>query len=115
MTEGAQGDRREVSRDARSRRRLSSSPRLVSLLVFVFVILGWESAIHAFAVPRIILPAPSAIAISLWNSLLTPSFYYHIGVTLYEAMAGFLLGGGSGFLLGVMIGQYWFAEQTLYP
>ena len=30
-------------------------------------------------------------------------------------MAGFLLGGGSGFLLGVLIGQSRFAEQTLYP
>jgi ABC-type nitrate/sulfonate/bicarbonate transport system permease component len=46
---------------------------------------------------------------------LCASFYYHIGVTLYEAMAGFLLGGGSGFLLGVLIGQSRFAEQTLYP
>jgi NitT/TauT family transport system permease protein len=115
VTEGAQAINGDVSRHARSRRRLSSSPRLVSLLVFVLVILGWECAVHALGVPRIILPAPSAIAISLWNSLLTPSFYYHIGVTLYEAMAGFLLGGGSGFLLGVLIGQSRFAEQTLYP
>ena len=99
----------------RKKARRPGGTRLLSFLTLIVILLIWELAVHALAVPRIILPPPSAIGVSLWNSLQTPSFYGHIGVTLYEALAGFVLGGGTGFLLGVLIGQAQIVERTLYP
>jgi len=91
-------------------------PELVlAPLLFVVVVSVWEFLVYIFSIPRIVLPAPSAIARSL-NSLITVgNVHYHFGITLYETMAGFFIGGLSGLILGILVSQFRLVEKTLYP
>jgi len=68
-----------------------------------------------FSVPAIIIPPPSAIARALWANLSTARFYSHIGVTLWEIIAGFAIGAVVGLTVGVAIGQWKLLEKTVYP
>jgi NitT/TauT family transport system permease protein len=97
--------------------RLSDTTGTIILVsgFFAFVVGSWEWLVYFLDIPRLILPAPSEIAISLWRSLLTPSFYDHFGITMFEVMTGFVAGAIVGFTLGIVIGLIPIAERTVYP
>lgn len=91
-------------------------PELVlSPLLFILIVGGWEMAVKVFDIPRIILPAPSAVVRSFWGLLTEGDLLRHFGITLYETVAGFLLGSLSGLLLGALVSQFRLVEKTLYP
>lgn len=91
-------------------------PELVlSPVLFVVVVGGWELAVKVFEVPRIVLPAPSAIVTSFFNLATKGDLARHFGITLYETVAGFLLGSIAGLLLGALVSQFRLVEKTLYP
>jgi NitT/TauT family transport system permease protein len=87
----------------------------LSLLLFVILFAGWEAAVWLFDVPLIVMPAPSAIIKALWANLATQRFYYHLGVTLWEIVAGFVIGAIVGLIIGISIGQWKILEKTVYP
>lgn len=87
----------------------------LSLLLFVILFAGWEAAVWLFGISPIIVPAPSAIITSLWANLTTQRFYYHLGVTLWEILAGFVIGSVVGLIIGVSIGQWKILEKIVYP
>lgn len=87
----------------------------LSILLFVMLIVVWEATIWFFSIPAIVLPAPTAIVKALWANLNTTRFYYHVGVTLWEILAGFAIGSVLGLLIGVSIGQWKILEKTVYP
>jgi len=60
-------------------------------------------------------PCPFAVAVSLVQSLQSPTVFNHIGVTFFEIMAGFAIGAGTGLILGVLVSQFPLVESTLYP
>ena len=46
-------------------KRLLENPEIpLAILLFVVVVGGWELAVRAFDVPKIVLPAPSAVALA---------------------------------------------------
>jgi len=95
--------------------RLAARPEVaLSVLLFVVVIGGWELAVRVFDIPKIVLPAPSAVALALWQGT-RGDLLFHFGVTFYETLAGFVLGSLFGLALGVLIGQFRLLERTLYP
>lgn len=102
--------RRSVSQILRERPEL-----LLSVLLFVVIIGGWELLVRVLNIPPIIFPPPSAVIVSLINSLGSPSFLYHFWITFYETIAGFAVGAVIGLLLGGVIGQFPLLERTLYP
>lgn len=61
------------------------------------------------------LPAPSAIGRSLWINLSTERFYYHFWITLWEILAGFVIGTVIGLCLWTAIAQSKILERILYP
>lgn len=100
----------------RIRDLLYRRPEIVfSVLLLILIIGGWEAIIALFNIPPILVPAPSAIALSLWANLTTPRFYSHVGVTLWEILAGFAIGSVVGLFIGVCIGQWKMLEKTVYP
>ena len=95
-----------------------NSPRLtsaISVALFIVVIAGWEAAIRILEVPKIVVPAPSSVAVALWAGLRSGEILTHFWVTLYEVMAGFGVGALLGLGLGVLVAQFPLAERVLYP
>lgn len=85
-------------------------------VIFLACVLAlWEGITRFLGIPEIVLPAPSAVALALLKSILSPNFLFHLGVTLWEVAAGFVVGATVGIAAGVLIGASPRAEQLLYP
>lgn len=98
------------------RRPLSRHPAVQVLLPIAFagtVLLAWEWLVTAYAVPEVILPAPSAVyrrILAAWPFLLQ-----HAVPTGSEAAAGFLLATVVGIALAVLLAYSRWAHAALYP
>ena len=65
--------------------------------IFAAFIGVWEWAGRTGRLFELIMPAPSAIAVALWDMyFVTGAIYWHFFVTLWEAVAGFFIGAGIG-------------------
>jgi NitT/TauT family transport system permease protein len=85
-------------------------------LLTLFVFIGsWEAIVHLFGISKIVLPAPSAIAVAFTDGLLSGDFVWHLAVTMYEILAGFFFGACSGLLLGFIVALVPLADRILYP
>lgn len=82
----------------------------------VLVILGiWELLSRTEAVNPLIVPAPTQV-IAAFASLVTSSFFWHDAwVTVWETLAGLLIGVTGAWVLGTIIGLVDFARRSLYP
>src|SRR5690606_16127866 len=78
----------------------------LAIALFIALIGGWELLVRILDVPKIIVPTPSAVFVSLVESLQSPSFLHHFWITFFETIAGFALGASVGLLLGGIIGQF---------
>src|SRR5499427_745567 len=88
---------------------------LVSLTTFVIFIISWEGAVRGLDISKIVLPPPSAVAIALWESLRGGELHWHVAVTLYEILAGFVVGSAGGLVLGFIIALSPIMERIFYP
>jgi NitT/TauT family transport system permease protein len=93
----------------------SSSDNLISLVGFLLLVCAWELAIHLFEIPDYILPAPSAIAQSLYNGFASGIFIYNLMVTAIQTLAGFFLAAILGTALGAVVAQFDIVERVVYP
>jgi NitT/TauT family transport system permease protein len=65
--------------------------------IFAVIIGVWEWAGRTGRLNDLIMPAPSAIAEAMWRMyFVTGEVYWHFFVTLFEAVAGFLIGAAIG-------------------
>ena len=85
------------------------------LAVFCLFIGGWEFVVTIFAIPKIVLPPPSAVALALWQGFSTGEFNLHLGVTIFEILAGFAVGSACGLALGFLVALSPVAERLIYP
>lgn len=100
------------------------APPLVALAIALVV---WEAVVRVLAIPVYILPAPSAVAETLFRLLAagwTEPLYVGgppLGVlrdaqiTVVEALSGLTLGTVVGIGLGIVMAHSRFAEQAIYP
>jgi len=79
--------------------------------VALFVI--WELACRIFTIPLTILPAPSDIAVALWQYR-APIIENSI-VTLWTTLAGFLIATVFGLALGIAVGWHRALYAGIYP
>jgi NitT/TauT family transport system permease protein len=82
---------------------------------FVLVMLAWQFGVQLFEVSPLIFPDPLAVLRSLYAGIVSGEYWLHLGVTVHEILAGFALGAGAGFILGVAIGQSRLMETVIYP
>jgi NitT/TauT family transport system permease protein len=101
----------EVASTSRRRRRL---PAAVDGLTVGLVILAvWEIGARVGGVPAYLLPAPSAIAVRLFNDW--RSIAFHTAVTTSEILIGFLLSIVISIPLAAVLAQFRPVERALYP
>jgi NitT/TauT family transport system permease protein len=90
--------------------------RLWPPLLFLALIVGlWELALAVDYVSESILPHPKDIVVSFWELIRSDFVWDDIGATLWEAVAGFLLGSALGLALAIPSGLSPIMRQMLGP
>ncbi|MBQ6728163.1 MAG: ABC transporter permease [Clostridia bacterium] len=69
----------------------------------------WEIFANAGIIDPFITSSPSRIAITVKNLFVNDNFAYHIGITLYETILGFILAVGIGYIVALIL---WWSEKT---
>lgn len=84
----------------------------LAFLFFIGVILLWEAYVRVAKVPGYVLPAPSVIIQAMFKE--SRELFKHTWFTLYEVLAGFLIGTAIGIPLAIAIVYSKFIEKTIY-
>lgn len=84
---------------------MMSRHRWWSVMLVVLVLGLWEWLAVAQGWSMLVLPPPSRIAQSLWQGLVSGFLWPHLGVTLFEMLAGLFLGCVLGLLGGIVLGE----------
>ena len=86
---------------------------LLPTVVFVATLVVWEVAVVAIGVQQIVLPRPSAVAVTMIQ--MAGPIAFHARYTLVSTLVGFGAAVGLGLLLGFAIGASVTAHEALYP
>jgi len=84
-----------------------------SLIAVILLFTVWELIVRILHINPITLPPPTAVIAELFRSF--SFFLTHAGVTLYEAVAGFILGLTIAISLGAIMAHSSFLERALLP
>ena len=85
------------------------------LLFLVLIILLWKLALAVNWVSESILPQPEDIAVSFWELIQSDFVWDDAAATLWEAVAGFVLGSVLGLALAIPAGLSVTMRQMLNP
>ena len=86
-----------------------------TLLLGVAFLAVWEALARAELVDPVLVPAPTKIADGLLFLVRQDYFLKNFNVTIFEIIAGFLLGISIGVGLGILLATVRLVRLTLYP
>jgi NitT/TauT family transport system permease protein len=88
---------------------------LLSCLLLLLLVAGWEVVVRTRGIPPLIVPAPTVV----WESLVAHTrsgfLFSHLGVTLSEILLGFLAGSLFGIGLGIGVALSPLLRGVLHP
>ncbi|MEH1873661.1 ABC transporter permease subunit [Nostoc sp.] len=87
--------------------------KIIPWIVPFIVLLLWEIASRTGLLSSRILPAPSSVVFTAFKLASTGELFRHMGISAARAISGFIIGGGIGFILGLLTGFSRIAEQLL--
>jgi NitT/TauT family transport system permease protein len=87
---------------------------LSALLLGAWILYFWQLGVTAWQVPRVLLPAPAAIAQTLAANAPTLGRDF-VQTVLKSVLTGWALGGALGFAVGVAIDRAPFLQRGLLP
>ncbi len=91
------------------------SSRLQLLAFTIFLLVVWEAIVRVFGVPSYLLPAPSGVAVALYDGLSSGLFVVNFLITLMEAVVGFLIAACVGIIVGTLVATFRIVERLVYP
>jgi NitT/TauT family transport system permease protein len=86
----------------------------IPLLFGAVIIYLWEVTVRGFGVPAVLLPSPSATAVRFAASLPTLAGDF-VQTFVRGVLAGYAIGCGAGFVVGVVAHRYTFLGRGLLP
>jgi sulfonate transport system permease protein len=93
-----------AGRIAGSRAGAATASLLASWALPIALVLVWELASRSGWLSTRVLPAPSAVAVAFWENLRNGTLLTHAAISTERALAGLVIGGGIGFVLGILAG-----------
>ncbi|MEA1900490.1 MAG: ABC transporter permease subunit [Thermodesulfobacteriota bacterium] len=84
-----------------------------ALAFFVLFMTLWELSVKIFDIPNYLIPAPHIILSEIITSF--SSLLQDIGVTMLEAVLGFLIGNALGICFAVALVHSSFIKKSVYP
>ena len=96
-------------------KRIFASTQLGPVALLLTWLGAWELASRGAGVSALVLPAPAAVAKSLWMGLSTGYLWPHIGATSCELLLGLLAGCLLGFVSGVAMAESALLDRVLTP
>jgi ABC-type nitrate/sulfonate/bicarbonate transport system permease component len=78
---------------------------VVRSLPILALALGWEALARSGAVTPFMLPALSAVLERIWTDAVAGDLLINAGLTLYRAIAGFLIAASVGIVLGMAMSR----------
>lgn len=109
-----------LSQYARAEREASPLPRLQMLWrIFapwalpVVLLFLWEIAARTGLITARLMPAPSTVAAAGWAALTDGTLIFHTLISTKRALIGLAIGGGLGFVAGIVNGLWKPAEMLL--
>jgi sulfonate transport system permease protein len=112
--ESAQSSENVVSPPRKARREIGRRGlQLLSWLAPIVLVVVWEALAQAGWLSPQVLPAPSKVLRTAYKLAVSGSLLNDLGVSLLRVIAGFAIGGGVGFTLGVLVGFSRIAEAAI--
>lgn len=87
--------------------------KLLPWLVPVLLLAVWQLSSSQGWLSNRVLPAPVDVAAAAWTLALSGELWTHVKVSAARALAGLLIGGGLGLLLGLLTGSVRWADTLL--
>jgi len=84
--------------------------RILPWLVPILILLAWQAGANLGYIQANVLPAPSAVAEAFWRVARSGELWTNIEVSAWRASVGFVIGGGIGFVLGMLNGLFSISE-----
>lgn len=85
---------------------------LISLAVLILV---WDVAVRWWQIPDYLLPPPATVFDALWSGFRSGSLWPHIGATLANTLAGYVIGSLLAVALGALLAESETFERFVYP
>lgn len=79
---------------------------MISSALAIGLITIWEVMARNGLISPLLAPAPSAVAVALVDEFSTGEMVVHLAATVYRVVAGILIGGSAGVVLGLAMGAY---------
>ena len=111
------GTAREPTQQASYRAVRSAIRGVAPAIPILALAAAWELVARSGAVTPFMLPALSAVIERIWHDLVAGDLPINTAVTLYRALAGFLIGAVAGIALGVAVSRnglaHWFFDPII--
>ncbi|WP_338472224.1 ABC transporter permease [Niallia sp. XMNu-256] len=86
----------------------------IKRIVFYLLLIGlWDLSIRIFDIPKVILPSPTDVVLSLQESLADGSLLVDLGASFTRLMVGLVIALIIGVLLGVLLAKVKIVDETL--
>lgn len=89
--------------------------RLISCALLIVLICAWEGAVRIFNISLLMFPSPSSILLALKDGIVSGLYWQHLGITMFEMLAGLAIGAACGFTIGVVISEFEQTGKILFP
>jgi sulfonate transport system permease protein len=87
--------------------------QLVPWLVPALILVVWQALAMAGLIAARVLPAPTEVARAGWELLTEGALIEDVAISARRALTGFLIGGGIGFILGLVNGFFPWGARLL--